>query len=93
MKYDIFKDDKDKSVAREMMPALEQHPGWKFITRAIEANIQFLIDQLKDTDFQDLLEVRLRQKQITHLSDLLHLPQTILDAAAPDPEEEDPEIY
>jgi hypothetical protein len=91
MKYDIFKDDKDKAVARESLPALEQHPGWKFITRSIDANIAYLTDELKDTEFENLLEVKLRQRQITHLEQLKDLPQTIVESAQeelPEPEEE-----
>lgn len=81
MKYDIFKDDKDKSVARQSLPALEQHPGWKFITRSIDANIAYLTDELKDTEFENLLEVHLRQQQITHLEELKNLPATIVASA------------
>jgi hypothetical protein len=93
MKYDIFKDDKDKSVARQSLPALEQHPGWKFITRSIDANIAFLTDELKDSEFDDLLEVKLRQRQITHLEELKNLPATIVEAAADEPAEEEEELY
>jgi hypothetical protein len=93
MKYDIFKDDKDKSVARQSLPALEQHPGWKFITRSIDANIAFLTDELKDTEFDDLLEVKLRQRQITHLEELKNLPATIVQATADEPAEEEEELY
>lgn len=93
MKYDIFKDDKDKSVARQSLPALEQHPAWKFITRSLDANISFLTDELRDTEFDDLLEVKLRQRQITHLEELKALPATIIQAAQPEPEEEELDIY
>jgi hypothetical protein len=93
MKYDIFKDDKDKSIARQSLPGLEKHPGWKFIIRSLDANIAFLTDELKDTEFDDLLEVKLRQRQITHLEELKNLPATIVEAAQPEPEEEDSDIY
>lgn len=93
MKYDIFKDDKDKSIARESIPALEKHPAWKFITRTLDANIAFLTDELKETDFDDLLQVKVKQKQITHLEELKNLPATIIESAQPDPEEENQDIY
>ncbi len=93
MNYDIFTDDKDRQEAIDVMPQLENHAAWKFITRSLEANIQKLTDELKDDEFDDLLEVRLKQKQITHLSGLLQLPQTILQAAAPEPETEEEAIY
>lgn len=93
MKYDIFKEAKDKAVARESLPALEQHPAWKFIIRSIDANIAYLTDELKETEFEDLLDVKLRQKQITHLEELKHLPATIVESAQEDLPEPEEEIY
>lgn len=93
MTYDIFTDESDKQTAREVMPQLEENPAWKFVIRSIEANIKYLTDQLRDDDFDDLLEVKLKQKQIAHLTSLLQLPQTILQAAQPDLEDEEESIY
>jgi hypothetical protein len=93
MKYDIFKNAKDKSIARDSLPALEQHPGWKFITRSIDANIAYLTDELKELEFDDLLEVKVRQRQITHLEELKHLPATIVESAQEDLPEPDEDIY
>ncbi len=94
MTYDIFTDDKDRQEAIDQLPQLEQHPAWKFITRSLEANIQKLTDELKDEEFDDLLEVRLKQKQITHLSGLLQLPQTIVSEAQGSPQPAaDEDIY
>jgi hypothetical protein len=93
MKYDIFESDKDKADARATLPELVKHPGWKFITKTIDANIAYLTDELTENDFDDLIQVKLRQKQLTHLQELKALPETIVQAAQPEPEEEDTDIY
>ena len=93
MTYDIFTDENDKQTAREVMPQLVDHPAWKFIVRSIEANIKYLTNELTDGDFKTLLEVQLKQEQIAHLTSLLYLPQTILQAAAPEIADEEEAIY
>lgn len=94
MIYDIFTDDKDRQEAIDQLPQLEKHPAWKFIARSLEANIQKLTDELKDDEFDDLLEVRLKQKQIAHLFGLLQLPQIIVSEAKGSPQQpEEEEIY
>ena len=93
MKYDIFKNHKEKVDARKALPELVKHPGWKFILKTLEANIAYLTDELKDNRFDDLRDVDVRQKQITHLEELKVLPTTIVEAAQDDPDEEDDSIY
>lgn len=93
MKYDIFKDSKDKSSAKHHLETLEKSEGWEYIIRALDANIAFLTDELKEENFDDLLPVQLCQKQIVHLKELKDLPQAIIEAAQPEPDEEDTEIY
>jgi hypothetical protein len=93
MTYDIFKDNDEKAQARESLPSLVKHSGWKFIIRALDANIAYLTDELKEKEFDDLLEVRLRQKRIVHLEELKALPDTIIEAAQPEIEDEEESIY
>lgn len=94
MKYDIFENLEDKANARTSLPELAKHPGWKYIVRTLETNIAYLTDQLKESEFADLLEVKIKQRQITHLEELKDLPETIVAAAQIEPEEEeDSEVY
>ena len=83
------------------MPQLIKDEAWKFVIKALEANIQYLSDQLndEDSDLIDLppeefkLRTLLKQKQRAYLTDLLHLPENILAEAAPRPEAPSDDIY
>ena len=94
MKYDIFKNKRDRADARRALPELAAHPGWKFITRTLDANIEFISDQLKtQKNFDSLEEVFYLQDRLDDLTQMKDLPKTIVEAAQEDPPEEDDEIY
>jgi hypothetical protein len=94
MKYDIFENDKDKAGARTSLPALVEHPGWKFIIRTLDANIEYLTDKLKSKrDFENLEQVYSLQDRIDDFATLKDLPATIVKEITEDPPEEDQDIY
>lgn len=94
MKYNIFESDKDKADARTSLPELVKHPGWKFITRTLDANIAYLTDQLKSKrDFENLEQVYALQDRIDDFANLKDLPATIVKEITEDPPEEDQDIY
>ena len=97
MKYDIFKNDKEKADARKALPELVKHPGWKFIVRALDANIEFLTDELREKlrkrDFNFPEEASAAQDRIDDLTFLKDLPRFILSENQDDPEEQDDSIY
>lgn len=95
MDLDIFKTDQEKSEARRFLPELTEHPGWKFITKALDANIKFLSLTLREKkDFSSLEELYALQDRISDFEQFKDLPQTIVAAAQEEPtEEEEPEIY
>jgi hypothetical protein len=94
MKYDIFENQKDKADAKSSLPTLVDHPGWKFITRTLDVNIEYLTDQIKTRkDFENLEQVYALQDRIDDFRNLKDLPATIIEAAQDEPEEEDDSIY
>lgn len=97
MKYDIFKNDKEKADARKALPELVKHPGWKFIVRALDVNIEYLNDELRDKlrtrDFNYPEEASAAQDRIDDLQAFKDLPQTILAENQDDPEEQDDSVY
>lgn len=94
MNYDIFQNPKDRLDAKTSLPELEQHPGWKFVIKALDANIAFLNDELKTRrDFTHLQEVYALQDRINDFESYKTLPKDIVNALQDDPPEEDQEIY
>jgi hypothetical protein len=94
MKYDIFESDKDKAEARASLPELIKHPGWKFITRTLDANITYLTDQLKEKkNFENLEQVYALQNRIDDFATLKDLPTAILTEIQDEPEEPEEDIY
>lgn len=94
MKYDIFKDQKEKNEAKKSLPELMDHPGWKFITKTLDANIEYLTDELKEKKtFDNIEQVYALQDRIDDFASLKDLPATIVEAAQDDLPEEDDSIY
>jgi hypothetical protein len=94
MNYDIFENSKEKFDAKSALPELEKHPGWKFIIRALDANIAFLSDELRSKrDFAHLEEVYALQKRISDFESYKTLPKDIVDSIQEDFEPEEEEIY
>ena len=94
MNYDIFENLKEKADAKLSLPELEKHPGWKFIVRALDANIAFLSDELKDKkDFTSLEQVYALQDRINDFESYKSLPKDIVDSIQEDFEPEEEEIY
>lgn len=98
MTYDIFKTEADKTEARKVLPELVQHDGWKLILRALDANIQYFSDELKNRienrrDFENLEQLYALQDRIDDLKQMAELPTLIMQEVLPEPEEEDPDIY
>jgi hypothetical protein len=94
MNYDIFKNPKEKADAKASLPELEKHPGWKFIVRALDANIAFLNDELRSKkDFTSLEQMYALQDRISDFESYKTLPKDIVDSIQEDFEPEDDEIY
>ena len=98
MKYDIFEDDKDKAEGRKTLKELIEHSGWKLILRALDLNIEYFSEQLKHRiefkrDFENLVQLYALQDRIDDLKQMKDLPKTLAQAALPEPEEEDQDIY
>ena len=91
----MFANDKEKQDALTHLPSLKEHPGWKFIERALDENIAYISKQLRERkDFANLEEVFYTQQRITDIEAFKTLPETIIESAKPDPEEEEEEeIY
>lgn len=99
MQYEIFENDKEKGKATAALTGFTDLPGWKLIEKAIDLNVKYFEDQLKDRiekkrDFDSLLEIYAIQDRIDDLKSLKDLPTQIFLAAQPEPiEEEDEDIY
>ncbi len=98
MNQDIFTDDEDRKLARESIPDLLTHNGWKLVERALDANIEYFTDKLKNRienkrDFESLDELYFLQDRIDYLKEFKELPKTLLEEAQPEPDEEDLDIY
>lgn len=100
MNYDIFENEKEKQEAIKDLKRLKDDPAWKIILKALESNTTFLEDQIKKLSkqrgFENLEQVYLIEDKIDYLSDMKSLPDTLIKAAQPAPEEppeEDTDIY
>jgi hypothetical protein len=94
MNYELFENDKDKTEAIVELDGLVKHPGWKYITKALDANIAFLSDELREKkDFTSLEELYALQDRIDDFESFKELPATLTLAAQPDPPEVDTEVY
>lgn len=94
MDYDIFKNNEDKAQAKGHLTELEKHPGWKYITKALDANIAFLSDELRTKkDFNSLEQLYALQDRINDFAEFKDLPQSILKELEPTPEPEDTDPY
>ena len=94
MKYDIFKNDKEKADARKALPELTQHPGWKFLVKALDINIDHFTEQLRNRkDFSSLDEVYALQERLDDLTAYKNLPRNILAENPDEVEEQEEEIY
>jgi hypothetical protein len=98
MNNDIFESEEEKAEARKSLPELLQFSGWKLIVKALDANIEYFTDQLKNRienkrDFENLEQLYALQDRIDDLERMKDLPQTLLQAAQTEPEEEDDSIY
>lgn len=79
MTLDVFKDDKDRAEARSALPGFIDHPAWKFIVRAIDANIEVLNEALRTReDFSHLEEVYRLQDRISDLTQYKSLPAALM---------------
>lgn len=95
MNYDIFETEEEKAAAVPALTGFTDLPGWKLILKAIDANIQYLEDQLKEKiesrrDFANLEQLYALQDRIDDLKIFRTLPESIMQAAQPE-EEEEPE--
>ena len=98
MTYDIFENDEDRAEARKSLPELIQFSGWKFIVKALDSNIEYFTDQLKnriehERDFENLEQLYALQDRINDLVKMKDLPENLFLSAQPEPEEEDSDIY
>lgn len=99
MNYSIFENDHQKAEAIAALTGFADLPGWKLIVKALDANIQFLEDQLKERiedrrDFENLEQLYALQDRIDDLKSLRTLPDDIWKAAQPEDEaEEDEQVY
>lgn len=95
MKYDIFENEQDRADARKALPELIQHPGWKFIERALEINKEHETEKLKATkNFDNLEQVYALQDRIDDFDTYKNLPDLLLQSAQEEkPEEEDSDPY
>jgi hypothetical protein len=94
MNVDIFTTDDDNEQARKAVPDLTRHPGWKFIERALDANISFLNVALREKrDFASIEQVYALQDRITDFETYKQLPATITAAAQEDITDEEEDIY
>jgi hypothetical protein len=98
MKYDIFESDKDKAEGRKALKELIGHEGWKLIVRALDLNIEYFSEQLKNRiehrrDFENLEQLYALQDRIDDLNQMKDLPITLAQETLPDPPDVDEEIY
>lgn len=90
----MFESDEEKQAARSQLPSLKEHPGWKYIEQALDENIAHLAKQLRlKKGFDNLEQVYALQDRIDDIEAFKNLPDTLLNAAQPDLEESEEEIY
>lgn len=93
MDFDIFKDESEKTDARQRLAELQEHQGWKYLCRVLDKNIEVLQDEL-DTkrNHENKEDVYLSIEQQLYLRKLKELPKLLLEDLKPElPEEEDDE--
>lgn len=95
MRYDIFETEEEKAAAIPALTGFTDLQGWKLILKAIDANIQYFEDELKEKiesrrDFANLEQLYALQDRIDDLKHIRTLPESIMQAAQPE-EEEEPE--
>jgi len=95
MNYDLFENNEEKQDAQAALKGFTDTKGWGLIEKALDANIRYLEDQLKDNlrerSFSSLEEANSLQNRIDDLLSLKDLPNQILLEAKIDedtPEEE-----
>src|SRR5689334_22198995 len=94
MIYDIFKDDKEKAEARQALADIQEHPGWKYIKRAVAANVAYFSEQLREKkDFANLQEVYALQDRISDLESFEELPANLLIDAQAEEDQPEEDIY
>jgi hypothetical protein len=93
MNYDIFENDQEKAEAKQRLPELEKHPGWKFILRVIDKNVEYLTRQLRTRKDKSLEDMHALQDRIDDIEQFKDLPQSILQEIDTIPEEEPADIY
>lgn len=95
MNYELFETEEDKAQAVADLTGFTDLAGWKLILAAIDANILYFENKLKDRiesarDFESLFELYADQDRIDDLREFRNLPDKLMHAAQPD-EEEEPE--
>jgi hypothetical protein len=91
----MFKNDQEKQEAITHLPTLKDHPGWKFIERALDADVAQLEAQLFERkDFTSLEEVYKIQDLTDATKAFKNLPDKIVaEAKDKPPEQEDNDPY
>jgi hypothetical protein len=91
----MFKNDQEKQDAITHLPTLKDNPGWKFIERALDADVAQLEDQLHERkDFASLEEVYKIQDLRDAAIAFKNLPDKIVAEAKDEPpEQEDNDPY
>lgn len=91
MDYNIFKDEKEQEDARQRLPELEQHPGWKYIVRALDLNYAHIDDELNiRRNFDSVDEIYTLLDRRNDLRKYKELPILLLQELQTDlPQEED----
>jgi hypothetical protein len=96
MTYDIFKNDIEREDAAKRLPELEQHPGWKYVARALDINLAHLEDELSNRrDYRNVDEIYTTLDRINDLRKFKQLPKLLLEEIQlePDEPEEDPDPF
>lgn len=96
---DIFQNDTERQLATQSIKELKAHPGWKWLEKAISADLELLDQQLHGTDFTNL-EPQAAVAAITSLQDRMHqlemfrdLPENLLLEASQTQEIDDSDVY
>jgi hypothetical protein len=91
MDLEIFDTDEQRQAAITALLGFTEHHGWKLIEKVLDMNIEAFDEQLRDSDFASIDDLRLVQKRRSDLYKFKSLPKLILDEArnVPPPEDED----
>src|SRR4051794_10859484 len=95
MNYELFENEQEKGEAIAALTGFTDLAGWKLILKAIDGNIQFREDKLRERieskrDFENLEQLYAEQDRIDDLRAFRELPAKLMHAAQPE-EEEEPE--